>query len=758
MRNAWTAATFVLSAIGIAACGHGGGQSTAASSQPSSEASASLAPATPESAGAATPEATATPNTNLLSWKNGTIVRAYPTTGDFDVNSLAERGISYPSGSTGPFVFDFELPGPAAITAFTADLPATEPSSPPASVTFAVSTNGAQGDYRDAGTLTATADAGVKTLSTSTTGRWIRVTSAGAPFNAIGATGTLQPLPAGVSPAGVYVELDPTPAKNGSFSSVPTDTDPWYRAVTILGGSMTAVRCFNGRQGDVYPGELDGRTWSFQDQSELGTAVVNDDASLIVGAQNGDPFYLFRSTEHPKWCYPMTSGSGPHHVLVLDESSPQSIWPVADNAIPGYSYERMNAGMLDAAALTDKEMALIVNICESANYMGKGQGNALLQWVGAGHKLLIYDSDTCSKSSYDFIPYGFITSNPGARGASSDRLIVVESDALGATDKNDAAHYFDPKTYVNGGSNQLGDANVVTTQDTHWCGHFFGTNANNDNGFEQMYATYGKGLIIYDGFDEDDGGNPGYQRARSLEFALPIPAAMPCTQSVALAFLIQPNQEAAFDAGTATTLHASMETLANLGWKGHVDVKTTGDFRATVTPNAFDMSGGTQPMQIAVAIPASAKPGAYTVNVIGTGSDGKTAQAAITITGSAPLKKEVLKKHQRIRIYGIHFDYDSARIQPRSEPVIADIAALMRANPTWKFEVSGHTDSDGGAAYNLGLSQRRAQSVVNDLVTRYGIARSRLVAKGYGLARPVATNSTAAGKALNRRVELERLE
>lgn len=54
-------------------------------------------------------------------------------------------------------------------------------------------------------------------------------------------------------------------------------------------------------------------------------------------------------------------------------------------------------------------------------------------------------------------------------------------------------------------------------------------------------------------------------------------------------------------------------------------------------------------------------------------------------------------------------------------------------------------------------SARRAQAVVDDLVTRYKIARSRLVAKGYGLTRPVAPNTTPAGKALNRRVELLRL-
>ena len=121
------------------------------------------------------------------------------------------------------------------------------------------------------------------------------------------------------------------------------------------------------------------------------------------------------------------------------------------------------------------------------------------------------------------------------------------------------------------------------------------------------------------------------------------------------------------------------------------------------------------------------------------------------------LRKASLLPHQTIRLYGIHFDYDSAHIQPRSEPVIADVAALMRANPASRFEISGHTDSDGGAAYNLALSQRRAQAVVDDLVSRYGIARSRLVAKGYGLTRPVASNATAGGKALNRRVELERL-
>jgi OmpA-OmpF porin, OOP family len=81
----------------------------------------------------------------------------------------------------------------------------------------------------------------------------------------------------------------------------------------------------------------------------------------------------------------------------------------------------------------------------------------------------------------------------------------------------------------------------------------------------------------------------------------------------------------------------------------------------------------------------------------------------------------------------------------------------LRANPSWRMRVEGYTDSDGGAAYNLDLSNRRAHSVVSDLVKRYKIAASRLVAVGFGLTHPVAPNTTAGGKALNRRVELVRL-
>jgi outer membrane protein OmpA-like peptidoglycan-associated protein len=399
-------------------------------------------------------------------------------------------------------------------------------------------------------------------------------------------------------------------------------------------------------------------------------------------------------------------------------------------------------------------------LCDASLYLSKAQTDAILQFVAAGHELLIDDSDVCTKTKYDFLPYPFVTSNPGAAGGSGKRLLVVESDALGSTDSNDSAHYFDPQTYVGASGNQVGDANTATTSDPHWCGHVFGTNSLNVDGFMQMYSLYDKGVIVYDGFDHDDGRNAGYQRLRLLELSLPIPSGLACTQKVSGGFVIEPDQEGTYVTGTAQTLKFDTELLANQGWQGHVNVTATaaGGLSATVTPASFDVAGGTQELTVSVSVPASASAPSYTVSIAGTGVGGAQAEAVITLTptqAAQALQKQLQQQH--VVIYGIHFDVDSARIQPRSESIIDQIAKVMTDNPTWRFQVEGHTDSDAGAAYNLGLSQRRAQAVVDDLVTRKGIDRSRLVPMGFGLTRPVATNATEAGKALNRRVELTRL-
>ena len=101
----------------------------------------------------------------------------------------------------------------------------------------------------------------------------------------------------------------------------------------------------------------------------------------------------------------------------------------------------------------------------------------------------------------------------------------------------------------------------------------------------------------------------------------------------------------------------------------------------------------------------------------------------------------------------IEFDIDRAVIRPEYASEVAKVADFMKKYPTTTAVIEGHTDNVGTYNYNMDLSQRRADSVVNDLVQNYGIDRSRLSAKGFGFTRPIADNATNEGKQKNRRIE-----
>ncbi|MEM7434010.1 MAG: OmpA family protein [Myxococcota bacterium] len=103
----------------------------------------------------------------------------------------------------------------------------------------------------------------------------------------------------------------------------------------------------------------------------------------------------------------------------------------------------------------------------------------------------------------------------------------------------------------------------------------------------------------------------------------------------------------------------------------------------------------------------------------------------------------------------VYFEFDSAKIQSRSFPVLDNVAEVLKAHPEiTKVRVEGHTDSSGSDAYNLRLSQRRADSVVRYLINRGGISADRLEAKGFGERQPLIPDATTQAEfAKNRRVE-----
>jgi len=116
------------------------------------------------------------------------------------------------------------------------------------------------------------------------------------------------------------------------------------------------------------------------------------------------------------------------------------------------------------------------------------------------------------------------------------------------------------------------------------------------------------------------------------------------------------------------------------------------------------------------------------------------------------MTKELLE-FGRVRLYGINFDYDLDIIRDESKPTLDKIVAMLKSEPTMQLIIEGHTDSDGPTEHNQVLSQQRAESVKLYL-TSAGISSSRLYIEGYGESKPVASNTTATGKAQNRRVEL----
>ena len=102
---------------------------------------------------------------------------------------------------------------------------------------------------------------------------------------------------------------------------------------------------------------------------------------------------------------------------------------------------------------------------------------------------------------------------------------------------------------------------------------------------------------------------------------------------------------------------------------------------------------------------------------------------------------------------GVHFDFNKSRIRPGDAAVLDETATTLKANPNVTINVNGYCDWIGSVRYNLKLSDRRAEAVVNYLV-KAGIPSSQLIPHGYGKTDFVATNKTAEGRAQNRRVEL----
>jgi len=257
---------------------------------------------------------------------------------------------------------------------------------------------------------------------------------------------------------------------------------------------------------------------------------------------------------------------------------------------------------------------------------------ALVAWVGEGHKLIIHDADKCSNGpDYSWLPYRLKTNNPGPHGAPSDIMQFLEENSM-AHGRPGRPGFIDLEAWLTDRDeyrNEIGDTNTVTEWDPHWCGHMAVQNINNVFGFSQIYAHYGRGLIIYGGYDVDMAGTTGYDLLIARELAVGFnPDNLPCSARLGEFVITTDTRMVERDVVPGRTYVYPLKILSNQGYKGTVNLSLT------ASPGLQGLTHRFQPASVAVTqqgqasltvtLPAGVKPAPLAVEVKGTDSAGKS--------------------------------------------------------------------------------------------------------------------------------------
>jgi hypothetical protein len=298
---------------------------------------------------------------------------------------------------------------------------------------------------------------------------------------------------------------------------------------------------------------------------------------------------------------------------------------------------------------------------------------SLLAWVAAGHKLIIHDADKCSPNpDYSWLPYRLKTNNPGPQGAASDFVEFVEQNWM-AHGRQGRPGFIDLEAWLHGEQdyrNELGDTNTVVEWDPHWCGHMAVRNVNGVYGFSQAYAHYGRGLIIYGGYDIDMAGTTGYDLMLARELAQGFdPDNLPCSARLGDFILTTDTRLVERGIVPGRTYVYPLKVISNQGFKGTVTLSLSS------TPGLPGMTHRFEPASVAVTalaqstltvtIPAGVKPAPLAVQVKGTDAAGKSNALCLQLT---------LPKTGELAVVS-----DLARgKQPKNLEIVLDVSGSMK--------------------------------------------------------------------------------
>jgi hypothetical protein len=292
--------------------------------------------------------------------------------------------------------------------------------------------------------------------------------------------------------------------------------------------------------------------------------------------------------------------------------------------------------------LADYDTVVFEQICDF-RYTSPRFLSALVAWVAAGHKLIIHDADKCGGNTIDYswLPYRIKTDVPGALGVPGSVLSMVENNWM-VHKQRSRPGFVDTAAWTAQvpPANELGDSNAVTEWQPGWCGHMVVRNANGVFGFVQAYAHYGRGLILWDGFDVDMNGTKWHDIVRARQLAQGFNTDnLPCTVKVgSFAVTTEPRLVTrGVQAGQTYTYPLSL--LSNLGYKGTVSLSATPTPSAPAPQARFEPATvevtSLQESTLTLTLPAGGAVKPFAIDVKGTAADGKTNSLCLQL---GPLK------------------------------------------------------------------------------------------------------------------------
>ena len=296
----------------------------------------------------------------------------------------------------------------------------------------------------------------------------------------------------------------------------------------------------------------------------------------------------------------------------------------------------------DLLRANEFDTVVLSQVCNIKEGVPADFKSALPAWIAAGHKLIIQDADTCGPGDppdYSFLPCPFATGNAGASGAASDRLIFVEENRLANAREGDAGFLDVEKwlKHIDHNSNEIGDSNLITRYDSHWCGHLFTTNVKHDNGFVEAYAHHGRGLIIYDGFDIDQHEGAEYRQLVTRELMQPFdPDGLLCAAKIG-DFIITTDEKLRNQPMVpGKTYTYPLTLLSNHGYKGDIKLTFKSDpADPTLTPH-FDSETiqltEVSNTNLVVTTTSETPRGPHLLQVTGTDADGKCSTLCLQLT------------------------------------------------------------------------------------------------------------------------------